>query len=366
MKILIEKQWIKKYASLERKIEEVVPEAISNLEKIKRMNIIPTISKDRCIEVEFMDLNIDTTRFNREDIKLNDIVNFALARYYDICRNNIIKNKIFDIINEPILIEIVKKLGLDQETDRIDYEKNRYFIYTLCPICEQERVYFCMDFIKKNIFVGCFNEQCSIHYKKCADMVGFLEQWFNKEYPEALAMLAEMCGVDIKTPPTFQDTTYFVDRSIDYLKKYGFNEDVINECNIVLGQANANPVIYKNKGLDNKVYVITNRVMDAMRIRKYNKDVSVFAVFNNTLSENQMDEINADIPKSAEIVLAFDTNIPDEAIEIEINRLKQQGFYNIKVANIPDKYTNFYEIKNDNALVEGMAVHIALKARSVN
>lgn len=354
MKVYIDKSCKKRYAEINCNIVNIISEALYNLEKAAAFKDykIKHVERNEYVAdiLNIPDFNFDFERFLNEETDISDVVNFALKLYLPICMHNQKKIKIKKAFNEEYMKRFFKKLNIDICDARLDKENHRVYYYALCPACGAERFCFSLDKEKQDVFVGCLNKQCSFHNSKGVDVIGFMMKQYNKTFAEALEFLSEVC--ELNTP-------YYTNMTVDDFNCFKFNEEILSKCFIFPGQEGENPIVYKNKGEKDEVYVIVYDILDALRIRKNNSEVNILALFSNTINEEQMEDICDYIPQKAKIVVGLGNDIPYHLIEKTITNLRK-NYQHVEVANIPSPYRCFAEIMFNDPAVEREEINKAL------
>lgn len=196
--MLIEEKWIKEYLKLDVPIEQAVSGAfinLKNLSKNGRFTILPTNCKREFINI---DLDVSVNNFNKyitKSIEISDVVNFALRVYLPMCRRNYIKGVFKEKLNEMLVTKMLKSLNIEIDGWKTDVINNRIYVYSQCPKCGTSCFYFSIDENKKELYAGCYNDDCV--FNKPQDIISFLMKQYKLEYPQAIEYLAKICLIDV-------------------------------------------------------------------------------------------------------------------------------------------------------------------------
>lgn len=366
MRIYIEKACIERYAEVNCNAVQKIRLALDNLKKaatLKEYKIkhIPR-NDSNSIAVNIPDIRFDFERFLNDKIDVSDVINFALKLYLPIFLRERKKERIKEAFDETYIAKLFENLNIEIEGNEVDEERNRIYYYTKCPACGTERFYFSLDLFSQNIFVGCLNVRCNFYNRNRVDIVGFLIKQYNKTFAETIDFLYEICEQKTEEEnDKFANTPFYTNMTISDFQYFGFNEEVVSKCFIITEVEGENPIVYKNKGEESNVYVIVYDILDAIRIRKNNSKVNIMAIYSNTISEDQLKIICDCVPKQSKIIIAFSNNVPSFIVEEEIEKLKQSGYQQIEIADIPPQYTSFADMMFDDPAIEREEVNRSLR-----
>ncbi|MBP1736126.1 MAG: hypothetical protein H6Q60_7 [Oscillospiraceae bacterium] len=308
MKIQINQNWTEIYREYDQKIEQVIPLAVNNL--IKRGNPAKNLiwhqyDRENMVEIEFKDMPVGLERFISEEIDLVDVLDFAFEYYLPICRNEYIKRLFKQSLDRDTVEKYIKHMGFSIKRGFRDMEKGRYYFYADCPCCGTENFFFSFDQTKKDVYVGCYNPLCDYANQRGVNFIGFLQQHFKKTYIQAVEYLEDIV-------------------------------DIINKKESEL---------YLDQVAGSDEYIITGSKEDALTVRSLSKKLNIISVYGHMITETQLNEVSRIVPHAAKIMLAFDSDIKKEQIEMEADKLIKRGFMNIYICDMPTECKNFSDIK---------------------
>ncbi|ADD03127.1 hypothetical protein Thit_1885 [Thermoanaerobacter italicus Ab9] len=366
MILYIEKNCIESYAKAGCDVIRIIPFALHNLERAasrKKYTIKHTeLTDNYVVRISIPDICFNFERFSDGKADASDIVNFALKLYLPIYKREQKKAKIKKAFDEAYMSRLFKELDMEITETEIDNERERIYYYTICPACGMERFYFSLDLANKNVFVGCINFRCSFYNRNCVDIISFLIKQYNKTFAEAIEFLAEICEQKTEAKNSkFMNTPFYTKMTLEDFRGFGFDKEIVSKCFIVPKGEGENPIVYMNKGERDHVYVIVYDVLCAMRIRKNNEDVNIIGVYSNTISEEQLKIICDCVPKQSKIILGFGNDVWYEDLNREAKKLREEGYQQVEVADIPLQFNNFADMMFDDPEIERKEVNRALK-----
>ncbi|GEM_PF-2364138 len=365
MIIYLDKDCLERYNKANCDAISMIPSALYNLENAAAFKdyTIRHVARNEnsAISINVPDICFNFERFLNGKTDVSDVVNFALKLYLPFYLREHKKERIKEAFDEAYSARLFKGLNVEIADEEIDEERNRIYYYTDCPDCGTERFYFSLDMDSKNIFVGCLNGECNFYNRNRVDIIGFLMKQHNKTFAEAVEFLAEFYEQEPEEEnKKFRNTPFYTNMSIEDFQEFGFDEEILSKCFIVTESKWENPVVYKNEGEEDGIYVITHCIMDAMRIRKHNSKVNIIAVYGNSIGEKQLEIICDCVPKQSKIILAFGNDVYYSWLEREIVKLQQSGYQQIEIADIPPQYTSFADIMFNDPATERKEVNRAL------
>lgn len=185
---------------LEIDIHSIINQSILNLlkygrgytlqhQKYYRSNIIEL---DHCFTKEvYAEVRGLANKFN--DVNYSDVINFALDRFfipYTVkIKTPIVHNKLQDMNN---LIKILRHYKMIED-EECEAEDN--FIFSTCPLCGEERFYYCADSKKNKIYVGCIDHNCNFANAKGKDVFNVLESAHKKQGKGFVKLVSEIYDI---------------------------------------------------------------------------------------------------------------------------------------------------------------------------
>ncbi len=327
-----------------------------------------TLSTDEC---KTQDLILAKNKHKKID--LSDIANNALDRYLYRFKYKLKKQ----VIEEKLKLNKMDSLftALNFSCTAEKNLRTRVYYYGNCPSCSRENFIFSLDKSKNKVFVGCPNPHCKYYFARGIDLIGYLRKQYNISFTEALDLLwggltkpkedfavsnsfyQDKTTNEVADPginpnqsksssSAFKNSIYYMGgHDFSFLFKYGFNIKLIQECSIKKGRQN-NPIMYTLKGSSSIRLVITNRVTDALRIRKHlGKYLNIIAVHGNEINEEQLSQIEKIVPKDTIMKIAFDNSEKgEEGSKKALQDLRARGYNDIEICNLRKKFLNFSKV----------------------
>ncbi|EGD49559.1 hypothetical protein Cpap_3995 [Ruminiclostridium papyrosolvens DSM 2782] len=187
----IKNKYVEAYQAIGMSLEEAVSGAIQNLKKLdhrKNYTIMHDCNRESCIDVPIVVHGVE--QYAVGGIDETDVINFALQLYLPIARLDRFKRLLKDKLSEKVFFDMLEQLGIEVADQETDEEKGRVYAYTNCPLCGARRFYFSWDQVRQNIFAGCYDPVCKMHY--VMDIITFVQKNDGVGYKEAVLSLTDI------------------------------------------------------------------------------------------------------------------------------------------------------------------------------